>query len=193
MTDYLILFAIVLAVNLMPAFGPPTWSIIVIYGLNTQMPLAGLVLTAAVGAATGRFFLAHGFRLLRDHIPVKWKRNAEAAGRLLQEKRRNVIVALGLFALSPVPSAQLFEAAGLAGVRILPFTAAVVAGRLVSYTLYGAGAKGIQNTDLGDAFRDNLTSPVGIALQAAMLGQLVLLMKVDWEKKFGGGKGKKGG
>lgn len=188
MTDYLILFAIVLAVNLMPAFGPPTWSIIVIYGLNTQMPLAGLVLTAAAGAATGRFLLAHGFRLLRDHIPVKWKRNAEAAGRLLQEKKRNVILGLGLFALSPVPSAQLFEAAGLAGVRILPFTAAFFAGRLISYTLYGAGAKGIQNTDLGDAFRDNLTSPVGIALQVAMLGLLVLLMKVDWEKRFGGGK-----
>jgi uncharacterized membrane protein YdjX (TVP38/TMEM64 family) len=185
-TDYLILFAIVLAVNLTPAFGPPTWSIIVIYGLSTQMPLAALVLTAAAGAATGRFLLAHGFRLLRDHLPVKWKRNAEAAGRLLQERRRNLIVALGLFALSPVPSAQLFEAAGLAGVRILPFTAAFFAGRLVSYSLYGAGAKGIQKTSLGDAFRDNLTSPAGIALQVAMLALLVMLMKVDWEKRFGG-------
>ena len=192
MSDYLILFAIVLAVNLLPAFGPPTWSIIVIYGLNTQMPLAGLVLTAAVGAATGRFLLAHGFRLLCDHIPVKWKRNAEAAGRLLQEKRRNVILGLGLFALSPVPSAQLFEAAGLAGVRLIPFTAAFFAGRLVSYTIYGAGAKGMQKTSLGDAFRDNLTSPIGIALQIAMLGLLVLLMKVDWEKRLGGKRDKGG-
>jgi uncharacterized membrane protein YdjX (TVP38/TMEM64 family) len=191
-TDYLILFAIVLAVNLMPAFGPPTWTIIVIYGLNTDMPLPALVLTAAAAAASGRLLLAHGFRLLRNRIPAKWRRNAEAAGRLLEKKKRNVILALGLFALSPVPSAQLFEAAGLAGVRLMPFTAAFFAGRLVSYTIYGAGAKGIQKTSLGDAFRDNLTSPVGIALQVAMIGLLVLLMKVDWEKRLGGGKGGKG-
>lgn len=37
-TDYLILFAIVLGVNMMPAFGPPTWSVIVLYGLNTNFP-----------------------------------------------------------------------------------------------------------------------------------------------------------
>src|SRR5687767_1251371 len=187
MIDYLILFAIVLAVNMMPAFGPPTWSIIVIYGLNSDMPLPFLVLTAAAGAASGRLALAWGFRLLRNKLPKTWKRNAEAAGRLLERKKRNVILGLGLFALSPVPSAQLFEAAGLAGVRLIPFTAAFFAGRLVSYTIYGAGAKGIQSTSLGDAFRDNLTSPVGIAIQVAMLGMLVLLMKVDWEKRFGGG------
>src|SRR5215210_6305038 len=29
MSDYLLLFAIVLGVNLLPAFGPPTWSILV--------------------------------------------------------------------------------------------------------------------------------------------------------------------
>ena len=39
MTDYLMLFALVLGVNLLPAFGPPTWSIIVLFGLNSDMPL----------------------------------------------------------------------------------------------------------------------------------------------------------
>lgn len=47
MTEHLVLFAIVLGVNLMPALGLPTWSIIVVYGLNTKMPLPGLMLTAA--------------------------------------------------------------------------------------------------------------------------------------------------
>lgn len=63
-TDYLILFAIVLGVNLMPAFGPPTWSVIALYGLNTNLPVEPLVLTAAIAAALGRFILAQGFRLL---------------------------------------------------------------------------------------------------------------------------------
>jgi uncharacterized membrane protein YdjX (TVP38/TMEM64 family) len=188
MTNYLILFAIVLGVNLLPALGPPTWSIIVVYGLSTKMPLPGLVLVTAVAAASGRLLLAYGFRFLRNHIPRKWKRNAEAAGRALEKRKRNLILGLGLFALSPLPSAQLFEAAGLAGIRLLPFTAAFFAGRLVSYTIYGLTAKGIQKTSVGEAFRHGLTSPVGIAIQAAMIGLLVLLTQIDWEKRLGGGR-----
>jgi uncharacterized membrane protein YdjX (TVP38/TMEM64 family) len=190
MTDYLILFAIVLGVNMLPAFGPPTWTIVVLYGLNSQMPLPVLVVVAAVAAACGRLLLAYGFRWLGHRLPKQWTKNAEGAGRVLARKKRNLVVALGLFALSPIPSAQLFEAAGLANLRLLPFTAAFFAGRLLSYSIYGMGAKGIKDTSLGDAFRHGLTSPVGIALQVAMLGLLVLLMKVDWEKRFGGGKGK---
>jgi len=191
MTPYLLLFALVLGINLMPAFGPPTWTIVVLYGLNTDMPLPLLVPTAAAGAAIGRLLLAYGFRWLRNHNPRPWKKNAEAAGAALQRRTRNMVLGLGLFALSPLASAQLFEAAGLARIRLLPFTAAFFAGRIVSYSIYGAGAKGIQHTSLGDAFRDSLTSPIGIALQVVMLGLLVLLMKVDWEKRLGGGKAKR--
>jgi membrane protein YqaA with SNARE-associated domain len=192
MTDYLILFAIVLAVNMMPAFGPPTWSIIILYGLGTKMPLPALILTAATAAALGRYALAVGFRLLRNRVPTKWKRNAEAAGVALERKRRRLILGLGLFAISPLPSAQLFEAAGLAGLRLLPFTAAFFAGRIASYTVYGLGAKGIEKTSLGAAFRDSLTSPVGIAIQIAMIGLLVAVGQVDWKKRLGGGKGARG-
>lgn len=39
MTSCLILFLVVLGINLLPAFGPPTWSIIVFYGLNSDLPL----------------------------------------------------------------------------------------------------------------------------------------------------------
>ena len=43
MSEYLLLFAIVLGVNLMPAFGPPTWSVIVAFGINSSMPAWALV------------------------------------------------------------------------------------------------------------------------------------------------------
>ncbi|MBK5264455.1 MAG: hypothetical protein JJE34_04360 [Alphaproteobacteria bacterium] len=66
MADYLILFAIVLGVNLMPAFGPPTWSVIVVYGINTKMPVPALVLVAASAAATGRFLLAQCLQIAQS-------------------------------------------------------------------------------------------------------------------------------
>ena len=186
MSAYLILFAIVLGVNLLPAFGPPTWTIIVAYGLNSHMPLAALVVIGAAAAALGRFSLAHAFRALRTHIPAKTVRNLSAAGQALESRKHHSLLALGLFAMSPLPSAQLFEAAGLIEVRLAKFTAAFFAGRLVSYSIYGATAKGIEASTIGAAFRHALLSPWGIALQIGMIALLVGLSQVDWHKHFGG-------
>jgi len=177
-TDYLIFFGIVLGVNIMPAFGPPTWSVIVLYGLDTSLPLAPFVILGAVAASIGRLILAHIFRLLGNRLPEKTRRNLAAARGALEKRKRNMILGIGLFALSPLPSAQLFEAVGLTAVRLLPFTAAFFAGRLVSYSIYAVTAQSIKHSSLGDAFRRELTSPLGLAVQLAMLGLLVVLSQI---------------
>lgn len=68
---------------------------------------------------------------------------------------------LALFAVSPVPSAQLFEAAGLMSVRLLPLTAAFFVGRTVSYAFYASGAEMVRDTDTGHVLLSWLTSPWG--------------------------------
>jgi uncharacterized membrane protein YdjX (TVP38/TMEM64 family) len=182
LSAYLLLFAIVLGINLLPAFGPPTWSIIVLFGIQSDLPLPAIVAVGAVAAALGRFGLAHATRLLRRWVSARTKRNLEAAKTALEKHRHRGWLALALFALSPVPSAQLFEAAGLTGVRLLPFTLAFFGGRLVSYSIYATGAHAARASSLADTFRHALTSPWGIALQVAMLAALVALAKVDWAK-----------
>ncbi len=176
---------IVLGVNLMPAFGPPTWSIIVLYGLGTQLPIVAIILTGALAAALGRFALAHAFRMLGRRVPERIRGNLAAARDALERNKRGGLLALGLFALSPLPSAQLFEAAGLARVRLAGFTAAFFAGRLVSYSIYAVTAKGIQKTSVGDQFLTTFTSPASIAIQLLMIAALVALMRVDWQKRLG--------
>jgi uncharacterized membrane protein YdjX (TVP38/TMEM64 family) len=185
LSEYLILFGIVLGVNLLPAFGPPTWAIIVIYGLGTRLPVPAIVLTGAVAAATGRYALARAFRLLGGHVPDKVKRNLAALGGALAGRKRNAIIALGVFALSPLPSAQLFEAAGLTRLPLLPFTAAFFVGRTISYSIYALTAKTVAHSSLGTELRHSITSPVGIAIDLAMIVLLVVLARVDWEKRLG--------
>lgn len=77
----------------------------------------------------------------------------------LEHNRARGILGLALFALWPLPSVQLFEAAGLTSVRLLPFTLVFFAGRLVSY----------------------MTSPLGLLAQVVMLAGLVALMRANWE------------
>jgi hypothetical protein len=109
----------------LPAFGPPTWAVLVFFRLNSELP------------------------------------------------------AFPLFALSPIPSAQLFVAAGLLTVPLDPLTAAFFAGRLVSYSLY-VGAASAARDSLGSVLGDAFGSPLGIAVQVAMFAGLVLLLRFDW-------------
>jgi len=182
LSEYLLPFLVILGVNLMPAFGPPTWSIIVLFSLNSNLPVMTLVPVGALAAATGRLALAYGFRRLGGYLPAKYRRNLGAARAALEARRRNMILGLGLFALSPLPSAQLFAAAGLAGIRLLGFTAAFFAGRLISYSIYAWSARGIRESRVGDLFADMFSSPWGILLQIAMIALVVLLVRLDWGK-----------
>ena len=118
-------------------------------------------------------------------MPERIRLNLAAARDALERNKRGGVLALGLFALSPLPSAQLFEAAGLARVRLAGFTAAFFAGRLVSYSIYALTAKRLQKASLGDAFVEALTSPVSIAIQLLMIAALVALTRIDWRKRFG--------
>lgn len=66
--QYAIALGVVFAVNLLPAFGPPTWAVLVFFSIDFDLPVAGLVLGGALAAASGRFLLANGARRLRPRF-----------------------------------------------------------------------------------------------------------------------------
>jgi uncharacterized membrane protein YdjX (TVP38/TMEM64 family) len=177
--EYLIAAAAIFAVNLLPAFGPPTWSVLVFTQLTFDLDPFLLVPLGAVAAASGRLVLALAARRFRGRLGPRSLANLEAARELLAGDRRRALAGLGLFALSPLPSAQLFVAAGLMNVRLVPLTLAFFAGRLVAYSLYVGGATVASDT-LEEVLKDSLGSPLGIAVQVLLLAGLVALVRVDW-------------
>ena len=177
--EFLLIAGIVFAVNLLPAFGPPTSAILVALSLNYDLPSAPLIAVGAVAAASGRFVLANGARRFRPRLSAERRAHLAAAQDALVRNRTRSAAGLGLFALSPVPSGQLFTAAGLMEVALVPLTAAFFAGRVVSYTIYVTGANAVKDS-VGDAVVDSLTSPIGIALQMLALVALGLFLRLDW-------------
>lgn len=165
---------VIFAINLLPAFGPPTWAVLVFFSLNFDLPAALLVLLGALAAASGRFVLASGARRLRPRFSRERLAHIDRFEAAARASRRRSAAGLGLFALSPVPSGQLFAGAGLTTVPLLPLTAAFFTGRLVSYSIYVSAAS-VAEESLGSIVTDALTSPVGLALQVAMLVALALL------------------
>jgi uncharacterized membrane protein YdjX (TVP38/TMEM64 family) len=181
LVDLLVVLGIVLGINLLPAFGPPTWAVLVFFRLHQHLAVVPLVIVGAVAAAGGRLLLAMAFRRLREHIPRHYVDNLEAAGKVLTRDRKRSVAGLALFALSPVPSAQLFEAAGLIRVSLLPLIAAFFLGRLISYATYVGGASAAASTSAGRLVTQSFTSPWGIALQVVLVVALVGLTRVPWE------------
>ncbi|HET7119916.1 MAG TPA: hypothetical protein VFI17_01550 [Solirubrobacterales bacterium] len=167
--------AVVFAVNLLPAFGPPTWAVLVFFSLDFDLPAVPLVLGGALAAACGRFVLANAARHLRPRFSAARLERLDRAQAALSADRKRTVAGVSLFALSPVPSGQLFTAAGLMTVPLLPLTAAFFGGRLISYSVYVSAAN-LAEDNLGDVALNALTSPLGMALQLLMLVALAVLL-----------------
>jgi membrane protein YqaA with SNARE-associated domain len=189
---YLVLAGVVFGVNLLPAFGPPTWAVLVFFRLQSSLAAVPLVLIGALAAASGRLVLAYGSRRFRSRLSEQRIENLEAVRDAVGGSRKRAAAGLGLFALSPLPSAQLFIAAGLLDAPLVPLTAAFFAGRLVSYSIYVAAASAAKHS-LGSIIQRSFTSPTGIALQVLMLVGLVALLRVDWARILAGRRGSHAG
>lgn len=183
--DVLLLLGVVLAINVMPAFAPPTWTVLVFFSLTRDVPDVGLVIGGALAAATGRYVLALLSRRFGAHLPERKRRDLEAVGRRVFERSGSRALLFGIFVVSPVPSAQLFEAAGLTPqARLMPLTISFLCGRLISYSLYVGGASVAQGS-LKRVLSDGITSPAAIALQVGMLALLAAFVFIPWARVLG--------
>jgi membrane protein YqaA with SNARE-associated domain len=179
--QYLLLFMIVLGVNLLPAFGPPTWSLLVFARLTWHLQPVAIVVVGAVAAMLGRYLLASGTRRFRGHLRPERRTNLQAASDLLFARAGRAWAVLAVFVVSPLPSAQLFVAAGLLDVALVPLTLAFFVGRLVSYSFYVTLAT-LADKQLGSVLRNVLGSPWSIALQVGLLAVAAALPFVHWSK-----------
>ena len=166
----------------MPAFAPPTWTALVLFSLNTDLHPIVIVAVGAVFAGTGRYLLARATGLFRNRISAKSLENLESAEQVLTHNNSRKFLTLGLFVISPLPSAQLFEAAGLMGVRLIPLTLAFFSGRIVTYNFYVFGATELKAHGIGELITKEFTSVWAILFQLVMIAAVVLLTRVNWKK-----------
>ena len=179
--EYLALFAIVLGINLLPAFGPPTWAVLVFARLHWHLNPIALVLIGAVAATSGRYLLARGARHFKRRMPQRLKSNLEDAQTLIERKKVGAIALFALFVVSPLPSAQLFLAAGLLDMPLGLLTLAFFFGRLLSYSIY-VGVATLADKQFGNVIGHIFGSPWSIAIQVVLLAAVCLLPFVNWRR-----------
>ncbi|HAF10547.1 MAG TPA: hypothetical protein DCK98_10770 [Chloroflexi bacterium] len=176
-------YVVVFAINLAPAFMPPTWSILAFFAITFQLPVLPLAIGGAIAASAGRLALALASRrggrrfLSRDR-----RENLAALGEWIDTKGKVAApVAMLVYSFGPIPSNQLFIAAGLTTANLVPIVGAFFVGRLLSYTFWVSTAH-LAVTRLGDLFAAELRNGVLIGLEILALAALVLFTRIDWRR-----------
>lgn len=179
---YLIIFAAVMATNLIPAFAPPTWALLVYFRLHTSAASWGLLALGLGAAVLGRYLLAKSFAAIGPRLSARTQDNLHSAAALLEQKRSVSVMTLALFALTPISSAQLFEAAGLSGAKLKPLLLAFTAGRGISYAGYVFGTGALKHVEFTKTILQGITSPWAIGVQLLLLVGFVPLTRINWRR-----------
>lgn len=184
LSSYALAAALIFGVNLLPAFSPPTWAVVVFLSVNFELAPAPLVPLAAVAATLGRVVLALGSRRVRGWFSAKRLASLTAAREALAKSPKRLWGTVAFFFISPLPSSQLFVAAGLLNLPIRQLALAFFGGRLITYALYLNGAHMVRER-FGDVLLKAVTSPLGLTLQVVALAAIGLLFAVDWTRIVG--------
>jgi hypothetical protein len=176
-------YAVVFVLNVVPAFMPATWMVVAFFLIVYHPPFWPLCVGCALAATGGRCGLTlisrrWGWNLLS----ARQQQNVAALGNWLNGKSgwRQALAVL-IYASGPIPSNQLFIAAGLARVKLRPIAAGFFAGRLVSYPFFAATAKGA-SAHFGSIFIKEWKDPKFIALELFSMAGVVVFARIDWPR-----------
>jgi membrane protein YqaA with SNARE-associated domain len=192
MSTLLILFFVVLLLNVIPAFAPPTWMVLSFLGfrLPSQMGWT-FALTGAAAAATGRFLLGKfSRRILRKRwLSVTMQENINSIKFELERRPKLTFAVLLFYAFTPLPSNYLFIAYGLTTLPFIRIVAPFFLGRFVSYCFWTMSSAAVsRRLELEDTEAMAYFSVYFVLTQLALLGLVYVFARVDWHYLLQRGK-----
>ena len=184
-TIFLITFAIIFLVNLIPAFGPPTWMVLSFIAFTYKVPSFPLFILVAVSASTsGRFFLTLSSKyLIRNRfLGERYRKNIDYLKQHLEKRKKTLSGIFLLEAFTPLPSDQFFVAYGLTGLKARYALVPFFIGRLFTYSFWVYTA-----TEVSKRLAANSISNLSFFSTSFVLMELVIIflvyffIKMDWE------------
>jgi membrane protein YqaA with SNARE-associated domain len=179
----LIAFGVVFIINVIPYFMPATWTVVAFFLIVFHLPFWPLCIGCAVASTGGRCVLAFASsRWGRRLLSPRQRQNVSALGTWLNQRAGwRKTLAVFLYSIGPIPSNQIFIAAGLANAWIQPVAAGFFLGRLLSYPFFAATAKGI-NDHFDNLFIRAWRDPKTLFLELLSIAIIIAFTKIDWPR-----------
>jgi membrane protein YqaA with SNARE-associated domain len=183
-----VLFLIVYALNVAPAFTPPTWMVLSLVGLNSEaVSVPALALVGASAATLGRLTLAKLSRaIIRSRFLSKGtRRNLDVIKEQLEHRRAATVSSFFLYALGPFPSNYLFIAYGLTTLHLSLIAIPFFIGRFVSYNfLVFSAAAARKHLQLDEGEAQSYFGAYFVVTQILLLVLVYVFAKIDWRMLF---------
>lgn len=178
---YVFLATVILGINVIPAFMPPTWMILAFFVRNYELQIIPVVLIGAICATLGRILLAEiSGRYFRKLLSKDSQENYVSIGDYLNRHQHITIPLVIAYAFLPIPSNHVFIAAGLVQVNIRILAGSFFVGRLISYTFWVSATQRISDS-LVAIFSRHFSKTDAIIIQILGLVLIYLLGKIAWK------------
>ncbi len=177
---YLIVFLTGLLIDLIPVFGPPTWVFFVVLMIKFNLNVFGVIAAGVAGSAAGRLILTtYIHKVSWRLISRREEGNLEYIGKKLGKSYWEDFAFVFVYCLTPLSTAALFTAAGIAEVKPRLLLPPYILGRLAGYgsLLYACHAAA---TDI-DKLLHGIVSWKSAVVAAAGLGFILATFLIDWK------------
>jgi len=184
---FLIIFLVVLVLNVIPVFAPPTWTVMSFIAIRFNPNIIVLAVIGAIAATLGRIVLARlSTIIVRQRFLSRGATENIDAVKTRLESNRNLTFAVFLFyAFSPLPSNHLFIAYGLTALKLKLIAIPFLIGRVVSYTFWAFTASRVARVLSDESMATkSFFSYYFIASQLFGLLVIYVFTKVDWSVLF---------
>src|SRR5438045_2613200 len=115
---FAVALAVIFLINLSPGFMPSSWMVMAFFYIKFGLPLVPLCIAGALVSGIGRFCLAKGSDWVSEHFFPKKKDDLRSLGEYLERKRGVVAGFVFVYSLLPLPTNNLFLAAGMTRVNL---------------------------------------------------------------------------
>jgi hypothetical protein len=172
--------AIIFLINLSPGFMPSSWMIMAFFYIKFGLPLVPLCIAGALVSGVGRFCLAKGSDWVTERFFREKKEDLESLGDYLDRKRGAVAGFVFVYSLLPLPTNNLFLAAGMTRVNLAYVLGGFYAARIPA-DLFWVWTTNATFQSLDEVFARS-GNVIAIALQAGALLSVVALYFLPWGK-----------
>lgn len=172
---------IVFIINLVPAFMPASWMVMSFFYIEFEPPLLILTVLGAIVSGLGRLVLARESVFVKRRFMHGHAQDLDDLGQFLKSRGPWLTATTFIYSLLPLPTNNLFVAAGLAEVRMLAVIVGFWAARIPADTFFVWSSDQIFSS-LGDVFRGAFGSWLAIAFQLLGVTSVILLYRLPWAR-----------
>lgn len=171
-------------INLVPAFMPSTWMILAFFYIKFDLPLVPLTIGGALASALGRYLLARASTLFKRRFLQGRQADMEELGEFLNEHRNYMALTVFVYALTPLPTNNLFIAAGMVEASMTQVLIGFISSRALANTFWvWATHRTFQH--LGALFKGAAGSWLSVLLELLGVTSVILLYFLPWERWLG--------